>query len=149
MGLVDGHQHRLSSFQKLREAGNTQALGCDVEKVQLAGKIAGAHPTGLDAWAARVNALGPEPVFTELLYLIFHERDEWRDHQRGAAEGKPWELVAKGLARPGGHDHQGVASREDGATRRFLIGPELGESKSRAEKSGQIRGAQIQLPGLR
>ena len=81
-----------------------------------------------------------QSVLTELLHLILHQRDEWRDHQRGAAEGQPWELAAEGLARPGWHDHQSVASCDDGATRRFLVGPELGKSEPRTKEPGQITG---------
>jgi hypothetical protein len=87
VGFVDRDKDRLAARQQLRKARDTQALRSNIEKVQLAGEIAGAHSTGLGTGTTRMDALGPQPETAELLHLILHQRDERRDHQSGAAEG--------------------------------------------------------------
>ena len=50
---------------------------------------------------------------TDSVYLIFHQRDEWADHQRAAVEHERRKLIAQALAPARRHDDKGVAALEN------------------------------------
>src|SRR5438309_1305933 len=47
--------------------------------------------------------------------LVLHQGDEWRDHQRGAAQHHCGQLITERLAAAGGHNDDGIFSLEDRA----------------------------------
>jgi hypothetical protein len=59
----------------------------------------------------------------ELVYLIFHEGDQRRDHEGCALEEKGRKLVADRLSGPGRHDREQVLAFERGAHDGFLALP--------------------------
>ena len=85
MGFVDGDQRWLALGEHLGEAGDAQALGRDEEELQFAVEVVDAGLAGGGAIAAGVDALHREVALLELGDLIFHQRDQRTDDQRGAA----------------------------------------------------------------
>jgi hypothetical protein len=60
-----------------------------------------------------VDRLGFDADLLELVGLVLHQRDERRDHHRGAVEMHGGKLVAERLAGARRHDRQHVAPREN------------------------------------
>jgi len=138
VGFVDGDEGRWALGQHLWKAGNAQALRCDEKKVEGAGEVVdaglardGTIEAGVDAGHAQVER-------GELGDLVFHERDERRDDERGSAKRYGWKLVAERLPCPGGHDEEQVAAIDGSAAHRFLVGAEAREAEDRVEKLGEI-----------
>src|SRR6185436_17714758 len=67
-----------------------------------------------------VHERGGDAPGAQRVHLILHQRDERRDHHRGALEEQRRKLVAEALASSGGQDGDGRPPREDGPHHRFL-----------------------------
>ena len=104
VSFIDCDQAGFPPGKHFRETGNAQPLGRDEEELQVAVKIIDAGLARCRAVAAGMDALDGETAFFELDHLIFHQRDQRADHQRGAAAHNAGELIAQRLAGAGGHD---------------------------------------------
>ena len=71
-----------------------------------------------------VDKFSPDPPPLQRRHLIFHQRDERRDHDCEARKCEGGNLIAEGFARTGRHDAEGVAAGEDRGDDFFLTGAE-------------------------
>ena len=81
MGLVDGEQGNATGPQVAQESLVRESLGRNVEDLQ--GAVPHALVDGLDLspLQSRVKPGGGDPLAMERLDLVFHQSDEWRDHE--------------------------------------------------------------------
>ena len=100
--------------EQLEEARRQQALGRDVEQVELAAR-ARARSTSrrLGAAQRRVEERRAHAELGERRDLVLHQRDQRRDHDADAVAQQRGNLVAQRLAAAGGHQHQRVAAAGD------------------------------------
>ena len=105
MRLVHSHQRRLAFGQHFGEAWNAEPLRRDEQELQLALQIVDAGLPGCGAVAAGVDALHRKAPLFQLRHLIFHQRDQRADHQRGAAQRDAGQLVTERFPRARWH-HQ-------------------------------------------
>ncbi len=82
--LVDGEQRDLRFFQQLEHARHRQALGRDVEQVEFAGLQGALRFLYLFAAQSRIQKCGADTELLQRRHLVLHQRDQRRDHQRGA-----------------------------------------------------------------
>ena len=143
VGFVDGDQDRLAPGEHFREARDAEPFGRDEQEVEIAREVLLADPPRLAAVAAGVDPLGDEAARPKLRGLIFHQRDQRTDHQRGAGPGDARQLVAQRLAGAGGHHEQHVAAQRDLAAGLFLVRSEgrqaEGLAQERVEAVGRHR----------
>lgn len=67
----------------------------------------------------------------ELGDLVFHERDQRRYNERGAAKSDGWELIAERLPCSSWHNEEQVAALDGGAADWFLVGAKAREAEDR------------------
>ena len=137
MRLINGDQRQFALGQHLGKSGHAQPLRRDEEKLQIASQIVRAHLTGRAALQAGVNARHTQAKRGQLRRLIFHERDQGRDHQRRSAARDGGQLVAERLPRPGGHHQQQVAPLDRRAANLLLIGAKAGKAKDGLQEPEQ------------
>ena len=65
-----------------------------------------------------------DAILPQSLDLVFHQRDQGRDHDRKALREQGRDLVADGFPGAGGHDGQHVPARHNVIDDLFLSGPE-------------------------
>ena len=72
----------------------------------------------------RVDEVGHAIVVARLahgIHLIFHQGDEWRNHDGHSFHQKRWELVAQRFAASGGHQDKHVLAIKQGADDGLLV----------------------------
>jgi hypothetical protein len=84
-----------------------------------------------------VNAAHAQANFCELRCLVFHERDQRRDHQRSSAARDGGQLIAERLPCTGRHHQQQIAPGSGRAANLFLIGAEGGKAEYGLEEPAQ------------
>ena len=129
MRFVHCNQHRLALGQHFRETRHAQPLRGDEQIVEMALQILDADLPGSRPIPPGMNPLGPQPQFAELGDLIFHQRDQRRNNQRGSSAGQTGQLKAQRLARSGRHHQQHILALSDGAANLLLIGPKRRQPK--------------------
>ncbi len=110
--LVDGEQGDAGAADEIEAARRRQALGGDVEEVELAceqGELGGARGLRIEG---RIEERGAHAELRKCGNLVLHERNERRHDDPGARPHERRDLVAKRLARASGHEHQRVAARD-------------------------------------
>ena len=68
------------------------------------------------------------------VHLVFHQRDEWADHQGHPIHHQGRKLIAHGFAATGRHDHECVTSVQHALDGMFLLTLEFIESKKRLQR---------------
>ena len=113
MGFVDHHQGNVDLFGHLDEFGLGQALGRDEH--DLVGSL-------YDALQRRPLFLGRQGAVQlgrldaqveQFFSLVFHQGNQWRNHDGGAGQQLGGNLVAQRFAAAGRHDGQGVLAIEN------------------------------------
>jgi len=85
----------------------------------------GSHPAShLIAAQRSRKERGRHAARRERRHLVLHERDEWRNDQRGAAEDNGRELVDQAFPAASWRHQEQAPSFEDGLDRLTLPGPE-------------------------
>ena len=91
MRLVDGEQRDRAAIEQRQEARRQQALGRDVEQVELAGQQFALDPGRGFAVEGGIEEFGAHAQLAQRLDLVLHQRDQRRDHDaarpRAAAPG--------------------------------------------------------------
>ncbi len=110
MRLVDRDQRQPRMLGQLAEPFGRRAFGSDIEQVELAG----AEPLDrrLAVAVRRGQRSGADPDRLGRADLVVHQRDQRRDHQRGAVADQRRELVAQRLARAGRHHRKRGLARD-------------------------------------
>ncbi|MNZ90218.1 hypothetical protein D3C78_1091730 [compost metagenome] len=108
--LVDGEQADVQLLQEAQHARLHQTLGRQVEQLDLATTQAiGDVPLGFRAQRG-IQCGGRNAQLVEGGDLVFHQRDQRRNHHRQPLAQQCRDLEAQRLATAGGHQHQGIAA---------------------------------------
>jgi hypothetical protein len=138
MGLVDGEQVHARARQPLGSGRIGQPLGGGVEDAHLPVSHRVHHAAVLRRVVGGVEASRLDAEMAQGRHLVAHERDERRDHQGEPLPGQGRQLVAQGLARPGGHDRQHVLAGQHRAHDLLLPLAEGGEAEDLVENLNRI-----------
>ena len=111
--FVDGEQGDLRRLEQLQAARRHQALGRDVDQVDLAGAHQPLDAHRLFERLGRVEEGGAHADFGQRVDLVLHQRDQRRDDHADAVAQQRRDLVAQRLAAAGRHQHQRVAAAGD------------------------------------
>ena len=123
--LVHRHEADPEAAEEAREAGQGDALGRDVEQLEVAPERAAPHLAGLLRGHRAVQAAGGDAAGAERVHLVLHQRDQRRDDQRQPVAGERRKLVAERLPAAGGHEHHRVPSGERRPDGPLLERPEI------------------------
>jgi hypothetical protein len=93
---------------------------------------------GLLGRERRVEAGGCDAVGAQRVDLVFHQRDERRDHDRGAGAVQRGHLVAQRLAAAGGHEHERAAAADDVLDDLALVRAELVVAEDVAQRASMV-----------
>ncbi len=85
-----------------------------------------------------VDGGGLQPALAELVGLVLHERDERRDHDRGALHVQRGQLVAQRLAGAGRHDGERVAASEHALDHFALTRPQAPQPEPAAQEFSPV-----------
>ncbi|MCY1436014.1 hypothetical protein D9M71_521280 [compost metagenome] len=108
--LVDGEQADVQLLQETQHARLHQTLGRQVEQLDLATTQAiGDVPLGFRAQRG-IQCGGRNAQLVEGGDLVFHQRDQRRNHHRQPLAQQRRDLEAQRLATAGGHQHQSIAA---------------------------------------
>ena len=124
VGLVHHDVGHVEDAQVALEELGVEPFGGQVEElvVPIGGVVQG--QVYLAAVHARMHGNGPDAAVPEVLYLVFHEGNQGRHHQRDAVPEEGRHLEADAFAAPRGEDSQDVPSGEGLADDLFLHGAE-------------------------
>ena len=125
MGLVDGESMNLDLLGQLQEMRHEQAFRRDEEQLIAAGeelRFGVMHRVGGHAAVKRACRIA---ALAQAVDLIFHQRDQRRNHNVGTLGHGRGNLVAQRLAAAGGHNDQRVAVIQFSADRLLLQRPQL------------------------
>ena len=110
MGLINGEQGNGQFGQAIEAVARQQPLWREIDQVQLAAAQGCPGGLGLLGPLGRMEGGGPNPGLAQGRHLVVHQGDQGRDHHAGAGAAEGRDLIAKGLATAGGHQHQGRAT---------------------------------------
>ncbi len=130
VGFVDREERDGDARHALAESLALEALGGDVEQLQLAPGGALERILLLRDGDEGVHRGGRDATGDEAVDLVLHQRDERTDDQREARQEQRGDLVADALARARRHHAEDVAAREHGGDDLALTGPEAREAES-------------------
>jgi hypothetical protein len=140
MGLVDGEQIDAGAREPFRGRCVGEPFGRGVEKAHAT------FPNGIDdapvllAVIGRVEAPGLDAEMAHGRYLIAHERDQRRDHDREAAAHECRQLVAERLAGARRHHGEHVLAGQHRPHDLFLPLAEGGEAEHVVENLSRVLG---------
>ena len=135
--LVDREQRDAGAgrgvVEEREERRHEQALGRDVEQVELAREQVSAYGARFLGGRGRVPERGAHTEQPQRLDLVVHERDERRDDDADAGPHQRRQLVAQRLAAAGRHQHHGVVAGDHALDDRLLRTAERAESEHLAQ----------------
>ncbi len=111
-----------------RNRGSQQALRRNENKMMVTGGELALDLTNFGEVDAAVNRRGRITGQAQRIDLVFHQRDERRDHDVGAPGNRRRHLIAQRLAAAGRHHDQRVAAFEAGSDRLQLQRPQAFKS---------------------
>ena len=106
------------------KAWKGQAFGGNVKKLDFALTGSVLDQRRFFGIQSAIEQFCRDTVGSQAVDLVFHQGDERRDHQSEPFKAKGWELIAEGLAAPGGHQNQGVVPGKHLGDDLFLEGQE-------------------------
>jgi hypothetical protein len=101
---------RSGTFREERR--RLEPLGRDVDEPDLPSAQSGLPLLPLALAERAVHERGGDAAGAQGVDLVLHQRDERRDHHRGARQEERGELKAETLTSPGGQDGDGGPARE-------------------------------------
>ena len=132
--LVDGEQRDVAAPEQGQETLGEQALGRDVEQVQVAGQQPRLHRRRGFAGERGVEVGRAHAQLLQRFHLVLHQRDQRRHHDAGALAQQRRHLVTQRLAGTGGHQHQAVAAGDQLVHHGGLLATETGEAEDAAQQ---------------
>ena len=120
MRLVNREQRDPARGEQLEAARRGEALGCDIQQVELAGPQRLLHPACRRGILRRIEERGPHPRKLHRGDLVLHQRNQRRHDHAGAFAHERRHLVAQRLAAPRGHQHEGIPARHKVVDNLFL-----------------------------
>ena len=143
VGLVDGDQAERQFGQPVQHGAGGQALGRDVEQVQLARPRRAPDGRALVQRHAGVEPRGGHALLLQRLDLIGHQGDQRRDYQAQAAPQDGGNLVADALAAAGRQHRQHVAPGQNGLDHRLLKAAEAAVAPDARQQGAGVRQARL------
>jgi hypothetical protein len=140
VGFVDREERNRQAAQARHRAFVAEALGRDVEELQLAGARVVEDAHLLVEADGRVEHGGRDAAQAELVDLVLHEGDERRHDERHAGQQRRRELIAEGLAAARRHHAEDRAPLEDGGDEFLLAGAEGVEAPVATQGGPRRRG---------
>ena len=135
MRLVDGEQGDVDAVEQGQEAPGQQALGRDVQQVELAGEqLPFDVGSGVCIESEELRKAARTPSWSQRFDLVLHQRDQRRHHDRRAGAQQRRDLVAQRLAAAGGHQHQAIAAADQVLDDRLLFAAEAGMAEDAAQQ---------------
>ncbi|MNT14496.1 hypothetical protein D3C72_1495050 [compost metagenome] len=95
VGFIDGKQGDAAARQQRQEASGQQALGGDIEHVQLTGEQFAFDPGGGFGVQGRVQEFGAHAELTQGFDLVLHQGNQRRDDDAAAVAQQGGHLVAQ------------------------------------------------------
>lgn len=126
MGFIYSNEAYICFFQDVDELIIEKGFGGKVEELQFS-----LFDFCVDLFLLCCRKRGIEEdcicnsFFSQGIYLVLHEGDEWRDHERKTLEDDSGYLKAERFASSCRHDCKGVFSLQDIVDDCFLIGAEV------------------------
>jgi hypothetical protein len=111
MGLIDHTERNIKALQKIEKIGDGESLRSDIEQLILA-IFERAHTLeNFPAIERAVEKCRGDPGSIQSIDLIFHQRDEWADHNRHAWHEHRRKLEAERFSRARWHKREDVVLR--------------------------------------
>ena len=110
--LIDSYEADGLSVEVRAEALHGQSFRCDVEYLDAPGRDRLVYVLVLFIEQAAVDECGRDAVRVEIVHLILHKGDERRNDESQPVEYHRRQLVADGLARARGHEHEAMVIAE-------------------------------------
>jgi len=123
MGFVHCQQARTHAPHERAER-RLQSLGRGIDQFEFATQDRGHAPAALVGLQAGIDKGRAQAKLGQGVDLVFHQGNERRDDQGGAAQKPRRNLEGDRLTRARGHDAHAVAAGENGADDRLLARPE-------------------------
>ncbi len=136
--FVNCNQRGLALRQHLWKPRHPQSLRRNEQKVQRPLQIVEARLSRHSPIQPRVNPRHTQPKRRKFRHLVFHQRNQRRNHQRRSAQRNRRQLVAERLARPGRHHQQQIAPVNRSATHLLLVRAKPRKPKHRPQQFSQI-----------
>ena len=142
MRLVDREQCKPQARQPLQRAIRQQPLRRDVQQIELLLDQIPRRAARLRHIEIGMQCGGGHAKLAQRRHLIVHQRDQRRDHHRGAGPTQRRYLEADALAAAGRRQHQRVAAGDDMAHHLLLLAAKAWEAEHTAQHGRRI------IPGL-
>ena len=142
MRLVDREQREPQARQPLQRAVRQQPLRRDVQQIELLLDQVARDAARLRRVEIGMQCAGSHAKLAQRRHLIVHQRDQRRDHHRGAGPAQRRHLEADALAAAGRRQHQRVAAGDDVAHHLLLLAAKAREAEHAAQHRCRI------VPGL-
>jgi len=133
MRLVNGEQGEASRCQQFQRPLGQQPLRGDIEQVQRAAPKFPLDLERLSVIQTGVEKSRAHAVLPQRVHLVFHQRDQRRNHDAATFAHQGRELVAQRFAAAGRHQHQGVLSLKQRVYDLLLHGAEIAEAEDLAQ----------------
>jgi hypothetical protein len=137
--LVDREERDLRAVEELERARHQQALGRDVQEVELAARERALDVRRLARVERGVEEGRAHAELPQRRDLVLHQRDQRRHDDRAALAQQRRHLVAQALAGAGRHQHQRVAAGGDVRDDRLLRVAEGGVPEDARERGAGLR----------
>ena len=138
MRLVDREQRELQPRQPLQRTVAKQTFRRDVQQVQPLFDQIARDAARLGRIKIRMQGTGRHAELPQRRHLIVHQRDERRDHHRGARPAQRRDLEADALAAAGRRQHQRIAARDHMAHGLLLLAAKAREAEHTAQHGRRI-----------
>ena len=137
--LVDREERDRERADELERAVEHEALRRHVEQVEPPAAQVAQHLGRLLGRERGVQHRRRNAVRAQRVDLVFHERDERRDHDGRAVTMQRRHLIAERLAATGGHQYERAAPVDDVLDDLALVGPELVVAEDVAKRACRSR----------
>jgi hypothetical protein len=140
MGLVDRKQRDSGLFEQRKAAWVQQALGRDVEQIEITGDEPALDRRSLIKRKRGVQHRCVDAGLDQARNLITHQRDQRRDHDAAALAQQRGQLVAQRLTAAGRHQDQAIAAAYDVPDNLFLRAAEAGQAEHGVQSGANVGG---------
>ena len=148
MRLVDREQREWQARQPLQRAVAQQPLGRDIQQIKLLLDQVARDAARLGRIEIGMQRAGRDAKLAQRRHLVVHQRDQRRDHHRGARTAQRGHLEADALAAAGRHQHQRVAAGDDMVDHLFLLAAKAGKAEHATQHRRGLLGEQRLQHGL-
>ena len=125
MRLIDRDELDVHIADERLEFGSSKSLRRDIEELDLSALGALSHVALFSRCERAVQVSRGNAVGNQRVYLVFHERNQWRDDQCCSSHHERGQLETQRLAPAGRHEHETVLFIKNRANDVFLQWPKI------------------------